>query len=914
MTVYECLDGDLDGFPASPGSWNDIGIVGYAAKLPCADDADRFWDLLLAGRSAVGMVPEDRWSSQKFGGVGAQTPGRSIARNAGVLDDIWSFDAARFNISPREARQMDPQQRILLEVVAAAFDHAGLNPDCLDKDRTGVFVGASAADHSMVALQDATEVEPHFMLGNTLSIIANRISFTWDLRGPSVTVDTACSSSLVAFDQACSALREGRINTAIVAGVSILLSPIPFVGFSQAGMLSPKGICRPFAEGADGYVRAEGAVVFILQRRGLADELGLRVRSVVAGSGVNTVGRGPGITVPSSERQAELIRSVVARSGVSLDDIVYLEAHGTGTAIGDPIEAQAIGDAIKGRIGPNLAFGSVKSNIGHLEPASGLAGLLKAQLILEKGRIPPTINAETLNTGIDFDQLNIDLVREVRDLPETGRERVAGVNSFGFGGVNAHVLIREVAVGQRAADTAMPQALLITAPTETGLRQQVETWGQVVSASDQLSQLGRLVANANWNRARHRQRLCLAAGSPEALADQIDLWLSGQHVDATPSDALGVDLPVVFVFSGNGAVWPGMARDNYRDDAVFRDVFDALSGVSIATGGPDLAEALNSADLALRLTDGELAQPLNFAIQVALCRSLAGFGVRPAACLGHSLGEVAAAVVAGRISDAAGMGLVVSRARIFAPLRDTGTMAAFSEGRDTITALIAANRIEAEVSAENAPAQVTVSGTASQLDALVKAARRSRIAGKLLDIPYPYHSRGVRSVEAGLRGTLEAMGIRDKQGGIRFYSGCYGRQWDDGKLDAEYWTQNALRPVEFRSAVESACRDGFRLFLEITPKTVIGGYIRMILDGLAVSGRVLETLDPRKASQRSVAGIARRVLAVGGMSDSRLLLGPRQAYGSSPPAAPFERKAFRLVPGRGPDIFGRAETHPLLGH
>jgi phthiocerol/phenolphthiocerol synthesis type-I polyketide synthase C len=840
-------------------------------------------------------------------------PGRSTSRNAGVLDDIWSFDAARFNISPREARQMDPQQRILLEVVSQAFDHAGINPDILDRDRTGVFVGASSADHSTVALQDPAGVEQHFMLGNTLSILANRISFVWDLRGPSFTVDTACSSSLVAFDQACRDIREGRIDTAIVAGVSLLLSPIPFVGFSQAGMLSPTGRCRPFAEGADGYVRAEGAVVVVQQRCGVARDLGLKVRSVVAGTGVNTVGRGPGITMPSVDRQSELIASVLSDSGTDRDDIVYLEAHGTGTAIGDPIEARAIGDAIGcGRRG-SLAVGSVKSNIGHLEPASGLAGLLKAQLILEHGLIPPSLHAEVLNPAIDFASLNIDLVRDVRALPETGRARVVGVNSFGFGGVNAHVLLREVPGPDEVEDLPMPPALLVTAPTESGLRLQIEEWRRRLSAQGPALPLGTLVANANWNLARHRQRLCLAAGSAAGLSDQIDLWLSGQHIDATSIETLGEGLPVAFVFSGNGAVWTGMARGNFSDDPEFRSSFEHLSDLSVAAGGPDLVACLTAADLEGQLSDAEVAQPLHFAIQVALCRSLAGLGVRPAACIGHSLGEVAAAVVSGRLSVAQGMAIVVARARVYAPLRGTGTLAAFAAGREAITALITENRIRAEVSAENAAEQVTVAGTADQLDALIKAARRSRIAGKMLDIPYPFHSRAVLGVEAPLRKSLGALGLEPVPGTARFYSGCTGLPLDDDPLDADYWVRNALHPVEFRTAVESACRDGFRLFLEISPRTVISGYIRMILDHLAVSGRVLETLDPRKAAQRGAAGIARRVLAAGGSAEPGLLLGPQRAFRTAPPSAPFERKAFRLAPDQGPDIFGRADHHPLLG-
>jgi acyl transferase domain-containing protein len=380
---------------------------------------------------------------------------------------------------------MDPQQRLLLEVAAEAFDHAGIDPGALDKNRTGVFVGASSADHSTLALQDPTVAASHFMLGNVLSILANRISFAWDLRGPSVTIDTACSSSLVALDQARAEIESGRIDTAVVAGVNLLLSPIPFVGFSQAGMLSPSGLCSPFGARADGYVRAEGALVFILQRASVAREAGLRIRAHLVGTGVNTAGRGTSITVPSGERQAELIGAVLESAGHSAEDIVYLEAHGTGTPVGDPIEAWAISTSLAQRRANPLPIGSVKSNIGHLEPASGLAGLLKAQLILEHGFIPATIHADNLNPGIDFTALGLSVVREGRALDRPAASAVIGVNSFGFGGVNAHALLRgpeaPKAAPAVASVSAMPPSLMITAPTKAGLAAQVDRWRALVA-------------------------------------------------------------------------------------------------------------------------------------------------------------------------------------------------------------------------------------------------------------------------------------------------------------------------------------------------------------------------------------------------------------------------------------------------
>lgn len=893
---------------------DNIGIIGYAARLPGADNAEAFWELLRDGRCSVSSIPEDRWRSEAFLTNRPSAAGRSVTRGAGVLEDIWRFDAARFGISKREALQMDPQQRILLEVVANALEHAGIVSTTLNKDRVGVFVGASSADHSTIALQEPTIAEPHFMLGNTLSIVANRVSHIFDFRGPSLTIDTACSSSLVALDVACRDLREGRIDTAIVAGVNILLSPLPFVGFSQSMMLSKRGLCSPFGKDADGYVRAEGAVAFVIQKCSVAEENGFNVRSRIIGCGVNTVGSGPNIAMPSAERQSELMALVLSQSSIDPETIVFLEAHGTGTVIGDPIEANAIGTALGQKRKTALPIGSVKSNVGHLEPASGLTGLLKCQLILEKGAIPPTLHIDEINPEIDPKSLNIDIVRELRLLPELQKGSVVGVNSFGFGGVNAHALLCKANVPpDKTVRHDMPPSLLLSAASPGALQSLVKAWQDKATLPISVGELSQLVGNTNWYRERHRYRVCLTAGARESLVEDLDGWISGQLLDCDPIIAGGSSLPVAFVFSGNGAVWAGMAREQHQADRIFRDTFDELSRYSVELGGPDIAALLWAEDLGSHLADGEIAQPMHVAIQIALCSALAEQGIRPSACLGHSLGEVSAAVVSCKISPRSAMEIVLSRTRVFSPLRDTGTMAAFSASRIAIGKLIENNSIEAEVSAENAPEQVTVTGTRAELEALVRVARAHRIAGKILDIPYPYHGKAVQSLAYPLREALHGLKAKMGVDDARFYSGCYGERHDTILLDAEYWVQNALRPVEFKRGIESLIADGYRVFVEISPKIVTSAYIKLISEAQGGTATVLSTLDPRKPSQRSAAHIARRVLAAGGDVDQQKLLGPKSPYRTDPPIAPFERKTYRLTPTRGPNIFARAAWHPLLG-
>lgn len=383
-----------------------IAIVGAGCRLPGAPNLDALWPMLAAGTDAVTSVPADRFTVDAFFHPRRGEPGRSYTFAAGTIGDARGFDAGAFGISPREAAEMDPQQRVLLEVTAEALEDAGWPASSIAGRAIGVFVGGSATDYADVRLPDQAGGDRYFMTGNALSILSNRLTNVFDLRGPAETIDTACSSSLVALHAACAALAGGRLDAAVVGGVQMLLSPFPFVGFSRAGMLSPTGRCRAFDAAADGYVRAEGAVALLLKPLDAAIAAGDAVRGVILGSGVNSAGRTIGLSLPNREAQATLIRRVMAEAGVVPDDLAYFEAHGTGTQVGDPTEAWAIGQAAIGRARP-LPIGSIKTNIGHLEPASGLAGLLKAMLVLEQGRVPPTLHQANPNPQIDFAALNL---------------------------------------------------------------------------------------------------------------------------------------------------------------------------------------------------------------------------------------------------------------------------------------------------------------------------------------------------------------------------------------------------------------------------------------------------------------------------------------------------------------------------
>ena len=451
-----------------------IAIVGASCRLPGAPNVRAFWDLLKRGICSVSEIGGDRWHTGRFWHPRASESGFSYTFAAGVIDDPYAFDPAVFGIAPREAEQMDPQQRLLLELVWEALEDAGIPPSSLNGTGAGVFVGASALDYGSKQMSDPASIDAHFMTGNTLSILANRISYIFGLNGPSFTVDTACSSSLVALNQALLALAGGTIDTAIVAGVNLIFSPYPFIGFSRAGMLSPTGLCRPFAADADGYVRAEGGVVLILRSLS-ARTHGERPRAMLIGSAVNSDGRTSGLTLPSAEAQRRILEQLYREQEIDPDCLAFIEAHGTGTRVGDPAEAEAIGRALGRRRVRPLPIGSVKSNIGHLEAASGLAGLLKVVLSLEQRHLPASLHCAAPNPGIPFAELNLAPAQAPVDLSELPGPLLAGVSSFGFGGTNAHVILRaptgrESAAARTKRRASAPKVLMISAQRIRAMR------------------------------------------------------------------------------------------------------------------------------------------------------------------------------------------------------------------------------------------------------------------------------------------------------------------------------------------------------------------------------------------------------------------------------------------------------------
>ncbi len=894
----------------------EVSIVGYACRLPEASNADQFWDVLTAGRCVISAVKPDRWATERFVHPNPAVPGKTYTWAAGQIDNVWEFDPGFFGISPREAVQMDPQQRLLLQVVWESLEHAGLPPSSLAGSKTGVFIGASSLDYSNRFLFDPSAGDVQFMTGNTLSIISNRISYIFDLRGPSFTVDTACSSSLIALHEAYEALSSGQIDTAIVGGVHLLLSPFAFLGFSRASMLSPSGLCRAFDADGDGYVRSEGAVALVLRADKIARRDGNTAHAMISGTGINSDGRTVGLSLPSAISQADLLRDVYAESGIDPNDLVFIEAHGTGTRVGDPAEANALGEILGQKRAATLPIGSVKTNIGHLEPASGVAGLLKSILALKHDLLPASLHFNTPNPDIPFNDLNLSVVDQNLSLAKNGKPRYAGINSFGFGGANAHVIVRDPEPLKRGPETGGKDGapLIISAQCAAALDHLVADYRDLIAASNDTS-MGAIVNSAAHTRDRLAYRAVAFGRTQEELVTSLEEADNGRRqANFSQGQAIGNDLPVAFLFSGNGSQWAGMGRTAYQVNPVFRKSFEAVDRQFMRLSGWSLLTTLFSPELEGEIERTEIAQPLLFALQVAIVEALAEQGVSPAAVAGHSVGEVAAAWACGGLSLSDAVQVIHARSTHQEITRHLGSMAALLLPADQAEAAIAGDGFAGiELAAINSPRSVTISGPTEQLDAFGKFARRNRWAMRRLDLSYPFHCALVDPIRDPL---LDSLGeIRPQAGKVPFYSTVDADPADDRVLDKDYWWRNVRQPVLFHDAMTRMADDGYRVFLEIGPRPVLATYARDTLRASDRSGTITQSLD--KSDDEAIEPIARvaaDVLVAGGKVDITKFVGRRRRISHDLPSYPWQNDSFSAEETSESYSYFAPSKHFLLGH
>lgn len=875
-----------------------VAIVGMACRFPGAPDLRTFWSLLCDGRDAISEVPKERWDHSRFGVDERLAKGG--LRYGGFVEGIADFEPEFFGISPREAERIDPQQRLLLETTWHALEDAGIDPRRLSGSLVGVFVGISNADYARRTVGGPPD--PHAGTGSALSIAANRISYQFDFRGPSMTVDTACSSSMVALHLACGALRRGEANVAIAGGVNLVLDPDLSAHFATAGFLSADGRCKAFDARANGYVRSEGVGLVILKplTRALAD--GDRIYAVVAGSAVNQDGRSNGLTAPNQRSQEGVLREAYQRAGVAPSDVVYVEAHGTGTALGDPIEAAALGRVLAKDRPPEhkCLLGSVKTNIGHLEAAAGIAGVIKVALALHRKKIPPSLHFERPNPYIDFNALPLRVITALEEWP-AHLEPIAGVSSFGFGGTNAHAVLRGVdaplSFETTFGLTRSTTLVALSAESEASLTDLARSYVKALSDPDAPS-LASIAKAAGLRRTHLKHRLAIRGSSKDEVVALLSSHLAGRRDRGIAvGKALAAEKrSVVFVFTGQGAQWPRMGHDLIATEPVYLQTLTSCDAVTRESAGFSILEELELAEDASRLSDTAVAQACIVAVELALVAILARYGIRPAAVIGHSVGEITAAVVAGAISEATGMRLACERGRRMGEARG-GRMVAFAASASELARRVKPFGDELAIAAENSPSSTVVAGTERAIQELVHALARDGVAGKDLGVPYAFHSRSMAGVADAIDSFAEGLlaSSPSKRATLPWYSTVSGERVS--RAASSHWGAGVRGTVRFSAAVASARADGHVVFVEVGPHPALGAPLAQCLDAGDAGAVHLSTL---RRGRPGVDGIfdALATLYTLGINPEFSAL-PGRATGLDLPLYPWKKRRLWLEAGEG---------------
>jgi len=873
------------------------------------NNLDQLWEFLKARGDAIRDLPEGRWLYDLYDP--RRRAGRTYVRRAGYLDGLDFIDTSFIGCSPREAEQIDPQQRLLLETAFEALENAGVPLERIAKSRTGVFVGVSSSDHGEMNNEDPKRINAFSNTGGALSIAANRISYVFDLRGPSMAVDTACSSGLTALDLAVRSIRQGASNMAIVGAANALLRPERFAGFCAAQMLSPVGQCRAFDADGEGFVRAEGAAAFVLKPLETALQDNDPIIGAIVGTGANNDGRTGGLSLPNGDAQAELIDRVFREHGVCPDDVAYVEAHGTGTAAGDPIEAAAIGRMIGQARSENssLLIGSIKTNIGHLEPAAGLAGLAKALLCLNKRQVPPQLHFETPNPDIDFEGLRIKVVDKLSPLPATEGRTLAAVNSFGFGGANAHVVVAEPPAppARQLADLKRPW-FIVSGRSASAMQAAAARLSQHLAADDQVS-LEELSGNLLTRRTWHTYRTAIWADDLVELRRALDAVAADGHSTNAVSGTAAASGRPAFVFTGNGPQWWGMGRGLYEHCDTFRDTLEEVDAIFRDVAGLRLADEMLRSEAESRMAMTEIAQPALFALQLGLVRCLAEDGLFPGAVVGHSAGELAAAHCAGMFDLETIIRIVAARSHEQGKTAGAGAMAAIGLEIDKAEKVLESYD-GLVLAGYNAPDALTTAGPIDAIDALVARLEADGAFAKKLRLNYAFHSPAMDPVEAEFR--QRVRDVRGREGGIPFYSTVTGTRLGGETMDIDYWWRNVRDPVMFRPAVDAMCADGHTVFVEIGPHPNLLGYTKAIARAAGKTARGVETLrrgdDERVARRKAIAAAA---VAGSAFDFSKQFPAPVRAIPL--PTYPWQHESYINRPSPRASLAADPTGHAFLG-
>lgn len=908
-------DGAERGTEAEP-----IAIIGMGCRFPGAKSPDEFWQLLRAGADAITEVPSSRRGLGLFGHLDHDSSAIMDGRWGGFLDHVEQFDPQFFGISPREAEQMDPQQRLLLEVAWEALEQAGQAPDRLAGSDAGVFVGISSYDYSQLLFSDPAGADAYAGTGSALSIAANRLSYLLNLRGPSWAVDTACSSSLVAVHQACQSLRAGECHLAIAGGVNLILSGAMTLALVQAGMLAADGRCKTFDARADGYVRGEGAGLVVLKPLSAARRDGDHVHAAIRGAAVNQDGRSNGLTAPNGPSQQAVVRQALARAGVAPPEISYVETHGTGTALGDPIEVNSLREVLMaGRSASDPCWlGSVKTNIGHLEAAAGIAGLIKVALSMEHGEIPPTLHLEQLNPQINIDDTPLSIPTERSPWPDGGRRRIAGVSSFGFGGTNAHVIVEAApAAVEDEARVARPEHLLaLSAQGESALRDLTQRY-ECHLQQHPAQPLADVCHTANTGRTHFEHRLAIVAQSSAQLQQRLGDYLAGRTVSglARGRARVGHAPKIALLFTGQGSQYVAMGRELYETMPAFRRTLDRSDEILRPHLARPLLEVLygHPGDDSL-LNETANTQPALFALEYALAELWQSWGIRPAAVMGHSVGEYAAACVAGVFSLEDGLRLMAARARLIQALPRDGEMVALLCDESRVREALERHATEVSVAAVNGPRNTVVSGKQEAVAEVVAALEGTGVRAVKLAVSHAFHSALMEPMLSDFGRVAEDVTYSEPR--LELISNVTGQLARGEVATPEYWGRHVRRPVRFMAGMAALHQRGYDAFVEIGPRPILLEMGRQCLpEGV---GLWLPSLRRARSDWQVLLQSLGELYVNGAPIDWQSFDREYSRRKVALPTYPFQRKrhwvkARRAAPQAGPSTAGREATHPLLG-
>lgn len=830
---------------APAGAREPIAIVGIGCRLPGgADSPARLWQLLSEGFDAIAPIPAERLDLEALYDERPATPGKMMTRWGGLLPDVDRFDADFFGISPREAERLDPQQRLLLEVTWEALADAGIPADRLRGSRTGVFVGMWLNEFESYLFAEPNTLDLYMTTGSGRYSASGRVSYFFDLYGPSLTIDTACSSSLVAVHLACQSLWSGECQLALAGGANVILQPHITIAYSQARMMAPDGHCKFGDAAADGYVRSDGAALVVLKPLSAALAAGDPVYAVIRGSAVTNDGRSSGfLATPGQAGQEEMLRRAYAHAGIDPRTVQYVEAHGTGTSAGDPVELGALGAVLGAGRPPDqpCLVGSIKTNIGHTEGAAGVVGMIKAALALRNGQIPASLHLHQPNPRIPWDALGVQICAAQRPWPAADHPARAGVSSFGIAGTNAHVVLEAPPAQPAVASSAAvaPLVLPISAHTPAALNGLARAYLGILA--DRSGAIDDLCYSASLRAAHLGQRLAIVAGDRDGLDAGLAAFLCGeQHPTLSVGQAAAEPPRVAFVFPGQGSQWLGMARELLAGEPAFRAAFAGCDAAIRAETGWSPVEQLLAEEAESRLGEIDVIQPTLFAVQVALAALWQSWGVEPAAVVGHSMGEVAAAHVAGALSLEDAVAIICRRSRLLRRVRGQGAMAVVGLSFAEAQAAIAGHADRLAIAVSNGPRSTVLSGDPAALAAVVAELERRDVFCRPVKVDVASHSPQMDPLLAELEAALAELAPNAAH--VPIYSTVEGAVVGGQSLGAAYWARNLRRPVLFATAAQQLAADGHTIFIEISPDPILLVAIEQVLRHSGHAGLAVPSL------------------------------------------------------------------------